>query len=271
MSSKSPVNGLSIDSRTASGSASYGDAVGGIVSSSAAGAAAEGAVVAGAGVAGAGVSFWPEHAVTAIAQTSGRAPIAERWILISLVVSQRCGRRRCRCAIGRRSRPSPPGSPGRPACRGSRRRWRWCAASLSPLLNASPFSSQAPGEDRSAHEIRQPAELVQVAAGQDVVVVAADLAVVERAEVERRAERELIGRQRTVAERRAAAAERRTGGRARRPAPEAAGFPGSCVRSTLERPLSQRRRDVGAVEDVLQVRVDAMVPRLGTTGLSCES
>ena len=86
----------------------------------------------------------------------------------------------------------------------------------SPLLNASPFSSQRAREQRPAHEVRQPAQLMEVAAGRDVVVIAEELAVIVRAEMERPAERELIGRQRLLAERGAAAAEREEAAASRR-------------------------------------------------------
>ena len=55
ISSKSPVNGFSIKSRTASGRASYGDAVSGMGVSAAGGAAAVAGGVAGVAVAGGGV------------------------------------------------------------------------------------------------------------------------------------------------------------------------------------------------------------------------
>ena len=52
------------------------------------------------------------------------------------------------------------------------------SVALAPVVECVAVLQPAAGEDRSAHEIRQPAELPKVARRQDVVVVAADLAVV---------------------------------------------------------------------------------------------
>jgi hypothetical protein len=57
--------------------------------------------------------------------------------------------------------------------------------------------------DVATEEVRQPADLLQVARRENVVVITAQLALVVRAKMQRRAKCELIGWQRAASERRA--------------------------------------------------------------------
>ena len=188
-----------------------------------------------------------------IAQPAGRGRPCRRAPAgpASHFAARRCGRCRYRCATRRRSRLKPPRSTGPTSvsittppltlARGH---------ALAPLSNALPVSSHAPANERPAHEIREAAELPKVASGQDVVVIAADFPVVERPEMKRRAHRELVGRQRTIAERRAAAAQHEQAPAIVRPARscwsrlEAASGLRWCGRSRgADRCRGRRRRD----------------------------
>ena len=63
------------------------------------------------------------------------------------------------------------------------------------------------GEHRSAHEVREPAQLPKVSSGRDVVVIASKFAHIVGAEMERQAQLELIGGKPLAAKGRAPAGE----------------------------------------------------------------